>query len=252
MEMTRLAKLIETLVGRSLAVEITSEFVKIQRDYATNTLERASPGKFVEAFVQCLQYMSYGKYEPNPEVDFYLTQKVDKASLCDGLRICASRVARSMYTIRNKRSIAHKNELNPSRLDLAYLRQSAVWIMAELVRNATGLPMDDAGALVENIHAPVGTLVEEIDGIMLVHAEVSVRVELLILLHSHYPKKVKVATILKSLRGRNVGSVKKRLRELNSTRMIYGDFEAGFQLTVAGNAAAITEIDKISAAPENH
>lgn len=251
MEMTRLAKSIETLVGRSLAIEITSEFVHIQRDYATNTLGRGSPGKFVEAFVQCLQYLSDGKYQLNPEVDLYLTQKVDKSSLSDGLRICASRVARSMYTIRNKRSIAHKNELNPSRLDLAYLHQSATWIMAELVRNATGLPMDDAGAFVENNHAPVGTLIEEIDGIMLVHAKVSVRVELLILLHSHYPNKVKVTTILESLRGRNVSSVKKRLKELNSTRMIYGDFEAGFQLTVAGNAAAITEIDKISAAPEN-
>ena len=252
MAMTKLAKSIESLVGRSLAVEITSEFLKIQRDYATNTLERASPGKFVEAFVQCLQYMSCGKYDPNPKVDLYLTQRVEKSSLCDGLRICGSRVARSMYTIRNKRSIAHKNDLDPSRLDLAYLHQSAAWIMAELVRNATGLPMDGAGSLVENIRAPVGILVEEIDGIMLVHAEVSVRVELLILLHSHYPKKVKLATILKSLRGRNVSTVKKRLRELNATRMIYGDFEAGFQLTVVGSAAAMTEIDKINASPAKH
>jgi hypothetical protein len=48
--------------------------------------------------------------------------------------------------------------------------------------------VQEAGALIELIQAPVGTLVEEIDGTRLVHADVPVRTEILILLYSHYPR----------------------------------------------------------------
>lgn len=53
--------------------------------------------------------------------------------------------------------------------------------------HATSLTMEQAGAVIELLQAPVGALVEEIEGTRTVHASVSVRAELLILMHSHYP-----------------------------------------------------------------
>src|SRR5207249_2219977 len=105
----------------------------------------------------------------------------------DGLRVCAARIARSIYTLRNKRNIAHKSDIDPNSFDLAFINQGASWIMAELLRNASGISMQEAGALIELVQAPVGTLVEEIDGTRLVHADVGLQGEVLILLHSHYP-----------------------------------------------------------------
>jgi hypothetical protein len=169
MDETRLVRALAILVSQPLAEELSADFVKLRQDCATATLERTSSGKFVETFVQCLQYMAAGKYDAKPDVDGYLSKKAEfEASLPEGLRICAARLARSIYTFRNKRNIAHKNPVDPNTFDLALAHQGAAWIMAELLRNASGISMQEAGALIELIQAPVGTLVEEIDGVRLV------------------------------------------------------------------------------------
>ncbi len=106
----------------------------------TETLERASPGKFVETFVQCLQYIATGSYDSTPNVDDYLNQKVQSVTkLPDGLRICGARIARAMYTLRNERNVAHKSEIDPNTIDLPFAQHASAWIMAELLRNATGI-----------------------------------------------------------------------------------------------------------------
>jgi hypothetical protein len=247
MDEARLAQALTGLLGDVLARELCSDFVKVRQDVATLTLERASPGKFVETFVQCLQFMAKGKYDAKPEVDDYLSKKAENEMVVpEGLRICASRVARSIYTLRNKRNIAHKNPVDPNRFDLAMVYQGAAWITAELLRNATGVSMAEAGALIELVQAPVGTLVEEIDGTYLVHADTSTRGEILILLHSRYPDRIPVADILKSMSGRNEKATKNRLGELRLEKLLHGDSKTGFRLTQAGYAAAVVEIQTLT------
>jgi hypothetical protein len=196
--------------------------------------------------VQCLQCIVAGNYDEKPDVDGYLSKRAEnEMALPEGLRICATRLARAIYTLRNKRNIAHKNPVDPNTFDLALAHQGAAWIMAELLRNASGISMQEAGALIELIQAPVGTLVEEIDGTRLVHAETSVRGEILILLHSHYPERVPVSDILKSMSARSPGSVKNRLGELRTAKLLHGDGRSGYRLTYAGHAAAAAEIRAI-------
>ena len=247
MDEARLTAALTGFLGSTLASDLVADLIKIRRDCATRTLERAAPGKFVETFVQCLQYIHTGTYDPKPNVDDYLDKKVENTSLPDGLRICAARVARSMYTFRNKRNIAHKNDVDTNTHDLAFTHQAAAWITAELLRNATGVSMQEAGALIELVQTPVGTLVEEIDGTKLVHADVTVREEILILLHSHYPDAVPVADVLRSLSRRSDNTVRKRLRELHAAKLAHGDAKLGYRLTQPGYAAAIEVIRRISA-----
>ncbi|MEO0774606.1 MAG: hypothetical protein AAFZ04_15665, partial [Pseudomonadota bacterium] len=141
MQRDRLEAAISKAVGGQLATALTEHFIKIRQDVATQTFERASPGKFVETFVQCLQKISTGSYEASPSVDSYLNTKVENdTSLPDGLRFTAGRIARSMYTMRNKRNIAHNGEVDPNGYDLAYLHHAASWIMAELVSNSINFP----------------------------------------------------------------------------------------------------------------
>jgi hypothetical protein len=242
----RLAGPLTTFLGQTLADELAADFVKIRQDYATKTLERAAPGKFVETFVQSLQQVATGSYDAKPDVDGYLSKTAEnETSLPEGLRICGARIARSIYTLRNKRNIAHKNAVDPNSVDLAYIHQSAAWIMAEPVRCASGLTMKEAGDFIDLIQAPVGTLVEEIDGTRLVHADVSVRGELLILLHSHYPEYVAVASILNSLKARSPGTVRNRLNEMRTKKLAHGNSRGGYRLTLAGYAAAVQEIGQL-------
>lgn len=246
MDEHRLSAALSGMLGTDLSQELTKDFVKLRGDAATATLERASPGKFVETFVQCLQQMASGSFESKPNVDSYLARTVEnETTLPEGLRICAARLARTIYTLRNKRNIAHKNPIDPNTFDLALAHKGAAWIMAELLRNATGLPMKEAGALIEQLQVPVGTLVEEIEGTRLVHAATSVRGEILILLHSYYPHRVAVSDILKTMSARSAGSVRNRLGELAREKLLYGDSKSGYRLTQVGHAAALTEISAV-------
>ena len=248
MDEARLVHALSALLDKTLAQELTRDFLKLRRDLATATLERASTGKFVEGFVQCLQQLVTGTYDQKPDVDLYLSKKAENETvLPEGLRICAVRLARAIYTLRNKRNIAHKNPVDPNTFDLALAHEGAAWIMAELLRNASGLSMQESGALIELLQAPVGTLVEEIDGTRLVHANTSVRGEILILLHSYYPDRVPVGDILKSMSARSPGSVKNRLAELRNAKLLHGDGGSGYRLTQAGHAAAVAEINSLGA-----
>jgi hypothetical protein len=238
----RLAAALAGLLGSTLSVDLVSDLVKIRRDCATKTLERAAPGKFVETFVQCLQHMDVGTFDAKPSVDDYLGKKVENTSLPEGLRVCAARVARAMYTFRNKRNIAHKNDVDTNTHDLKFAHEGAAWITAELLRHATGVTMQEAGALIMMVQAPVGTLVEEIGDTRVVHADVSVHDELLLLLHSHYPDVVPVDAIMRSLSRRSSGTVRNKLRYLHAEKLAHGDAKSGYRLTVAGHAAAVAEI----------
>jgi hypothetical protein len=248
MNKDRLVHALSTLVSNSLSQDLVDGFVAIRQDFATKTLERAAPGKFVETLVQCLQQMVNGTYAAKPDVDAFLRAVESQQGLEEGLRICTARIARAVYTLRNKRNIAHKGSVDPNSCDLAFINQAAAWIMAELLRCASGVTMEEAGSLIELVQAPVGSLVEEIDGIRMVHAEVSARCELLLLLHSFYPDRVQLAGIVKSMRARSPASVRNRLGEMRNEKLVYGDPKSGFRLTQAGHAAAVREVNRLFAA----
>lgn len=233
-------------VEKNLAEKLVEHFIKIQHDCATKTLERTSPGKFVEVFIQCLQWMSSGEYKRQPNVDSYLRSQVEnEKKLPEGLRFCGSRIARAIYTMRNKRNIAHQGEVDPNAVDLQFIYWGAVWIVSEMVRCSSNVTMEEAGSIIRLLQVPVGTLVEEIDGVRLVHAKVSVRGEILILLHSYYPGLVSIADILKSLNDRSSHSVKNRLVDLRREKFLFGDNKTGYRLTNTGHVAAIEQIKQV-------
>jgi hypothetical protein len=235
-----------TYVGPDLAPDLVDEFLKIRRDYATKTLERAGLGKFVETYVQCLQFLATGSFDAHPSVDAYLDQQAgQQTSLPEGLRIVGARVARSIYTLRNKRNILHKNPIDPSLADLAFAHEGAAWIMAEFLRNSSAVSMDEARRLIDMVEAPVRHFVEEIDGTRLVHGNLTVGEEILVLLHSFDPVAVPKDKIDDSLSRRSFKSVSNRLSDLDKTKLIQKT-SAGYRLTIPGHAAAVEAIKKLS------
>ena len=242
MDELRLARALESLVGGSLASDIAADFCKLRRDVATGTLERSCAGKFVESFVQCLQQVSTGSYTAAPSVDDYLNNKVEgNTALPDGLRLCGARIARSIYTMRNKRSIAHKGDVDPNTIDLTFSYHAAAWIITELIRCASGVTMEEAGRVIRLVNAPIGTLVEEIDGVRMVHARVSMRVEILILLHSVHPDPAILSDLIQWV-GKSPSATRARLSELRTDRLIVGSGTKGYRLTSPGFAEAAEQV----------
>lgn len=243
------AKLITALsksIPAQLAADLVNDFLQLRQDVATSTLGGSSGGKIVETFVQILQQLERGSYDAKPDVDTYLRGLESRAStLDDGLRICAGRIARSLYAIRSKRNIVHKGGVDPNDYDMRLLLHGTEWMIAELLRLTQGLPMQEAGELIELVHAPVGTLVEDFGNRRLVLPKVTIEEELLVLLHSHYPAAVGTAAIHHSMDRRSSGSVNNALRDLWKRKLVEGSAKDAYRLTQSGFASAVRIIRRL-------
>ncbi|HUT75710.1 MAG TPA: hypothetical protein VM221_12855 [Armatimonadota bacterium] len=217
--------------------------MQIRQDAATGTLERSAPGKFVETLVQIMQYLEKRQYDPKPKVDEYLRNaEASIGGLDDGLRICASRVGRAMYSLRNHRSIAHKGNVDANVYDLAFLLHAAQWILTELIRIAAAVGIAEAGRLVVEAQAPVGVLVESFGDRKLVLKDLAAKAEILVLLHSCYPSPETMESILKSADRHSARSVKDGLRRLWLDRLVDKSREGGYRLTQRGLDEALDVI----------
>jgi hypothetical protein len=236
-----LRKALERAMPSELAKDLVAQFLDIRRDVATGTLGRSSPGKFVEAVVQVLQAMeNAGKYDAQPKVDKFLKDIESRAStLPDGLRICASRLARSMYALRSKRNIVHKAAIDPAAYDLRLLYAGAQWVLAELLALASDVKGDEAARLVAEVQLPVGELVEAIDGRKIVHADMSVRDEALVLLMTEYPNPITLPVLSGSMDRRNSRSVRNAVTKLWDEKLIHRSADKKIVLTEPGLREAL-------------
>lgn len=239
MDKNKLVVALAKTIPQQLATDLMDDFLLLRQDVATATLGRSSGGKIVETTVQILQHLETGKYDAKPDVDKYLREVESHTALDEGLRICAARVARSMYAIRSKRNILHKGNVDPNDYDQRLVLHGAEWLIAELLRLTQGLTMQEAGELIELVHAPVGSLVEDFGNRRLVHGELSIEGELLVLLHSHYPAYVPADAIMSSLNRRNEGSVTNTLRDMWRHKLVEGSKKEGYRLTQPGFNAAL-------------
>jgi len=241
MDQAGLRSALATTVPPQLAKDIVAQFVEMRRDVATGTLGGGSPGKFVETVVQILQALeNAGKYEKQPKVDSYLKAIESRSSsLPDGLRICASRLVRGMYALRSKRNIVHKAEIDPAIYDLRLLYAGAQWVLAELLALASGLKGDDAARLVAEVQLPAGGLVEAIDGRKIVHADMTVTDEALVLMMASYPEPMTVAELARSMDRRNPRSVRATVSNLWKRKLVHRTQDKRVVLTESGLRAAV-------------
>jgi len=229
---------------QALAADLADNFLSLRQDAATGTLGRASPGKFVETVVQSLQFLDCGKYDAKPDVDAFLRAVESRPGLDDGLRICCARIARAMYSLRSKRNILHKGDVDPNSYDLRFLHHGSQWVVAEFVRAVSGLSMEECGKLIDLVQAPVGGLVEDFGGRKLVLQEMSTREEILVLLHSEYPEALPVDQIVKCIDRRHEETVRRKVRSLWESRLLEGGAVDGYRLTVRGFSEAATVVTK--------
>jgi len=221
-------------INPQLAKDLVSEFVMIRNDCKTITLGRLSIGKFVETVVQILQFLEFTKFDNHPKVDFYLKNLESRSSnLNVDLKIVCNRIARAAYSLRNKRSIAHKGSIDPNIYDLRYIFSTAQWILAEIVRQVMKFDVVVAGKLIEYLYIPVDSVTEDFGDSRLVFGNFTVDQEILILLKSYYPDFVLRKSIKKSLDRRSESSVSKSLTKLWDNKLIHRE-QSKYKLTQEG------------------
>jgi hypothetical protein len=207
-------------------------------------LSKASGGKFIETVVQIIQYLETGNYEASPSVDSFLKNiESKKTKVSDDLKICCSRIARSCYTIRNKRNVLHKGAVDPNIFDLKFMYNSSQWIMSEFVRQFIISNMQLAGKIVEFIQAPVGPIFEDIGGKRIVLEDFTIFEEIIVLLKSHYPDFVEKSKVYESLERRSRSAVIKNIKKLWVLKLIQQEGNK-LKLTIKGYRESINIINK--------
>jgi hypothetical protein len=155
-------------------------------------------------------------------------------------------VARANYTLRNKRSIAHKGEINPNIYDLRYLFSASQWILSELVRHIISGDMNVSGRIIEQIQIPVIPMVEDFEDKSVVLRIGNSVDELLILLLHYYPKYTSVSQIHLDMNRRDASTVSHVIKSTYEKRLIEGDKQKGYKLTAIGYREAINRIQKLN------
>jgi hypothetical protein len=236
------AELVDHLVEHipaELATDIVDSFLQMKSDVTSQTLERSAPGKFVETVVQVLQFLDTAQFDRKPKVDEYLRDlESHSINLAEDLRITLARVARAGYTLRNKRSIAHKGPVDPNIYDLRYLYACAQWILSELIRQVLSTDMAHAGNLIEFIQIPVSLIVEDFGDRRLVLKPPSSQAELLILLLHYYPLPTPLSQIRKDMDRRAVSTISNAIASAYNGRLIVGNRDLGYKLTALGHDRA--------------
>lgn len=236
------SELIDQLKSRlpsDIASDLINNFVQIRIDVITGTLGRSAPGKFVETVVQVLQFLDDGQFDTSPKVDEYLRNLESRSTnLPEDLRVTLARVARASYTLRNKRSIAHKGGIDPNIYDLHYLYSATQWILSEIVRQVLSSDMDSAGNLIEFIQIPVSLIVEDFGDKRLVLKLGTAEEELLTLLLHYYPVPVLASQIHKDMDRRASSTVSNATASAYRKKLIEGNKQRGYKLTTLGHQRA--------------
>lgn len=234
MDKQELISALEALTSRPLAEDLVEQYLLIRQDVLAQTLGRSAPGKFVETFVQILEYLDTGTHSPQPTVDEYLRTCEGKTRLDADLRTCTARTARAMYCLRNKRNIVHKGNVDPSIWDLQFLHASAQWILTDLLRLSSNISMHDAGKLVAQIQTPIGGLVQDFgDRKLVLSNSITVGHEILCLMLADHPDTVTVAQLQASMNRRPHSSVTRSLDFLWKKKAVQKTAE-GYVLTGIG------------------
>jgi hypothetical protein len=230
-------------VPRELATDIVRYFVEIANDLRTRNLEKSSVGKFVETLVQIFQSLDpkQSAYDGSvKDVDIQLSRVYESRSIAripDESRVCMVRIARGINALRCKRSIIHKNEVDPNEYDLEFIYNACQWIMSELVRVSTDVGMSEARSLIADIHRPALPCVERILGRQLVlNGKLGVKEEVLLLLFDSYSDQGAMprTEIGRAIDRRSSSSVSNALRNLWKERYVEGNTENGYRLTKLG------------------
>jgi len=176
-------------------------------------------GRFAEAVLRFLEWHeSGGHYTPigrQLNRQAILNRVRNNTSLPDGLRFHVSKCAEILMDIRNRRDVAHLGAaINVDEMDAHLIMRIAAWILAEIVREESGLSAQDAQALIDRLSARRLSLVEEVGGdLVVVATNLLAKERALVALYSAYPEPMTINTLRKAVGYQNSTRFRRMLQD---------------------------------------
>ncbi len=199
MKNNKVYKILENAYNKDIAENIISSYTEIESNFV---LEKWKPseldsGHFVEAARRIIEYELFGgSYTQfgkrlNNFNDSELQRYERQTSHHDSFRKFIPRALKAIYNIRNSRGVAHIGEVSPNEMDATYILYSCKWVLSEIVRLKTNLPIEETKKLIEEIvERRVEILWKEADFTRILNTRMYAKEKVLVLLFDKSPRKV--------------------------------------------------------------
>lgn len=217
--------ILENASDVKLAEHIINSFKEVEKNFHLKSWKTSSldAGHFVEAVRRLIELKLYGQYTPinKPLPNFnekclnsYLNKQGE-----DSYRIHIPRLLFTIYGIRNKRGIGHISNIKPNKIDATLILSSCKWVLAEIIRLNSQLPIDETEKLInEIIERNIEGIWEVGETIRILEDGLSLKEKILYLLYNK--KSLKDTDIKEITEYSNMTYLKKTLKEFHKKRLI--------------------------------
>ncbi|MFH1774526.1 MAG: hypothetical protein ABH874_06170 [Methanobacteriota archaeon] len=131
----------ETINNEKLASELAKHFLNILQRFRLGRYEDVGGEytKFVETSIQILHLLAWSKIPDANKINLNETMKKieNESQLPESIRLIIPRLLFATQTIRSKRGLVHKSEVDPNYIDTSLIVKTAKWIIAEFIRIGT-------------------------------------------------------------------------------------------------------------------
>lgn len=233
-------------VPERLAEELETELSNLESRFARHDWAplELNGGRFAEAVFRYLEWKeSGGRFTPiGRQLDRHgIVHRVqNNPAVPEGLRFHVLRCAELLLDIRNRRDVGHLGaDIDVSEMDSRLVLRLVSWVMAEIVREETQLPSDEAQAIIDRLSSREMSMVEIVDGDLLVTATQFEAIErALIALYHSFPNPVNINTLRESVRYANKTRFNKLLEKKASEALIH---IKGENIFLTGKGAAFVD-----------
>lgn len=209
-----------------LAKALIDSYREIESNYVLGKWKASEldSGHFVEAARRVLELELTGSYTKISDQLSKFTDGVlkqyENATGDDSYRLLIPRALKAIFNIRNKRGVGHVGGVSANEMDATYILYTVKWVLAEIVRLASGASIKETQEAVDQIVERTFSVIwKHGDATRILDTSLSTRAQVLILLYDASPQTE--TQLRESTEYKNSTTFRAILRELHGKRLIF-------------------------------
>ncbi len=189
-------------------------------------------GQFIEIVIRMIEFrltghfINFNQKLPNFNQNLLIKWENSANKNNDSIRIIIPRVLYSMYCIRSKRGIIHKNEIRPNKMDATVLINGMKWVLSELFRLSADSSFNSAYEVIDMLMSKEPDLIWNINGRnRVLNNKFSTQDQILFILYENTT--LTDEELLKDIEYSNASQFRKILATLHRKRLLEYDKKTG-------------------------
>lgn len=210
---------------KELVAAVLSAYREIEGNFVLGKWKASEldAGHFVEATRRIIEQELFGSFtkigKDLPRFADAELKRYEQSQGDESFRILIPRSLKAVYNVRNKRGVGHLGVISPNEMDATYILYSVKWILAELLRLASGANPAETQAAIESIVERRLSMLWKHEGVVrILETNLSARDQTLILLFDKSPQTE--VDLQNSIEYKNLSNYRKILQRLHKDRLI--------------------------------